>query len=1697
VNNDCPADAFKAVGTSCDDGLFCNVDETCDGTGACTGGSALSCSGNDIGGIAACDNDAILSTFDWRNPFESICDETNDECPTGDNTVNHVCADADNTDGVFNYGGIQTCSAQCDGAGTECEPYIDSNDYCQYDATCNTAPASCSCDYDDSSYCPTSGTIGSGTCYYGTQSCTGSGCGLSHTAMGTYDTCDPVLGPIDTIPPTVGISGAPADWINTDQTATVTCSDSGSGCDATSYKIKIYSSNPVTCPTGYSQYTLTSPQTISSHSWVCGAAKDNTGNTGYSSPVEFKVDEVPPTITDDYANDNVWINTATGTITLTPLDTGDSGLKADPNAVKYCTGSGCDPSTGTTLSSPYQLSFSAEQNTIVRYQSYDNAGSSSTVGEFIVKIDLTAPTTSDDYTDTNWYSTDRSITLTPADTGGSGIQWTKYCESTGCNPATGTSYSGTVTYTTTGDHVFRYASKDNAGNVQTTVEKHIKIDKTAPSGGSITYTDGYYTTASVPITYTLGTDTDSGLDTASGKIQRASATLSSGVCGSFSSFSDLVSESDGSYADTSVLSDNCYKYQYVISDNVGNTATYTSTSVAKVDTTPPELGITGATADGNDMSGTLEAGYNLLTHNFPAVHHAIQFKAGTAASEALQNDKFGLFLTGADAAKKAELKAYYDSRAEIAGTPFLDYLKDAVDGDNPFVYILGDGATTAVQLADAAKLDILTSTADMDVPDDYPLGTYTVTGKIKDIAGNEKTVTLILIVSGDRVPPVITITQPNTLPAQSKTITASADKGTLYQSVTTGSVCDGTLTFVAYADITFTSESDNGKRVCYKASLLPTDNLVTYELSATIAGIDTTAPTVILTDDHADSIVRDADNVLITATFTENDQIDETSPPTISINSVGLVNNEPMTKVSNLVWTYSWDVPAGYDGAHTVTILAYDRAGNENTAATGKTSYTIDNTAPTISGAATTLPNANGWYKTSVTVHFDCTDIGGSGVASVTDDQTLTGEGAGQSVLGTCTDTAGNSASTTVSGINIDKTAPSLNSVGFDADGVAMTGNLADGYTLLTHNFPAIHHKIQYSGTASETLNNEKFGLYLTGASAEVKDALKAYYDTRTELDSLPAFRAYLKEAVDGTKPFAYFDGSTVKLVDAAKWYLLGVTDDMDVPDDYPLGTYTVTGGIKDLADNTQTVTFKLIVTGDRVLPVITIVNPDTTPAQSKTITATKDRGTLYMNINSGGKCDDTLAFVAYADTTFTSQLDNGKTVCYKADLLPTDNVVSYKLSATIAGIDTTPPTLTATFAADGDSMPESPAGTFTLLTHNVAATHRMVQFDTGTSASETLKDELFGLYLKSSSVSTANLTAYYNGRAELPTAFRNYLIAALDGTTHPFAYIDGSPLKLLDAAKTDLLGTPTENMDIPDDYPIGNYTVSGTIYDLAGNPTVVSYTLIVAGYAAIEYTGDTSILTAGPLVNTAPVQLSAQLTQENNDHPRDITLAKVTFVLTPTGGGSTITVPNIPVNALGEAFATWNVPTGVYNVKVSISAGNLYWIEHPYSGEGALTIALGSNDQRVTGGGWIPDTKSTNGKDNFGFTVNYNKNGAPKGNLLFMFRGTDGYNYQVKSTAWSKGGLSFTSTNKAYFTSQCNVKRIDRDTGLVDDSFGGGNWICTVNIQDLDLNVKPVKTPDTFAITIFKADGTIWKQVGTPISQISLGGGNVVVHSK
>ena len=127
------------------------------------------------------------------------------------------------------------------------------------------------------------------------------------------------------------------------------------------------------------------------------------------------------------------------------------------------------------------------------------------------------------------------------------------------------------------------------------------------------------------------------------------------------------------------------------------------------------------------------------------------------------------------------------------------------------------------------------------------------------------------------------------------------------------------------------------------------------------------------------------------------------------------------------------------EGAHTVSFWSVDHAGNVETAK--GLAVKLDLSAPTINGAPTTSPNGVGWYHSPVTVHFTCADqLDLSGIQSCGPDKTLSTEGASQSVVGETVDKAGNSASKTVSGINIDLAGPTVSVSGIAAGGVYTLG---------------------------------------------------------------------------------------------------------------------------------------------------------------------------------------------------------------------------------------------------------------------------------------------------------------------------------------------------------------------------------------------------------------------------------------------------------------------------------------------------------------------------------------------------------------------------------------------------------------------------------------------------------------------------------
>jgi hypothetical protein len=112
----------------------------------------------------------------------------------------------------------------------------------------------------------------------------------------------------------------------------------------------------------------------------------------------------------------------------------------------------------------------------------------------------------------------------------------------------------------------------------------------------------------------------------------------------------------------------------------------------------------------------------------------------------------------------------------------------------------------------------------------------------------------------------------------------------------------------------------------------------------------------------------------------------------------------------------------------TVSGTCTDNAGLTSTQAS--VTVRVDKTDPTISGAPTTSPNGAGWYRADVVVAWTCGDALSGIDGTCPSNSTITGEGSSLSAGASVNDKAGNSASATVSGIKIDRTAPTVGVTG-------------------------------------------------------------------------------------------------------------------------------------------------------------------------------------------------------------------------------------------------------------------------------------------------------------------------------------------------------------------------------------------------------------------------------------------------------------------------------------------------------------------------------------------------------------------------------------------------------------------------------------------------------------------------------------------
>lgn len=272
------------------------------------------------------------------------------------------------------------------------------------------------------------------------------------------------------------------------------------------------------------------------------------------------------------------------------------------------------------------------------------------------------------------------------------------------------------------------------------------------------------------------------------------------------------------------------------------------------------------------------------------------------------------------------------------------------------------------------------------------------------------------VISGSRSPAANANGWNNTNVTVTFTCTAAAG----IKSITASGAASGSST-TSPLQVTVTTEGTN-----QSVTGTCTDN-DDVSRQTTVSGISIDKTNPVISGSRSPAANADGwNNTNVTVTFTCSDARSGVN----SISASGAASGNSTTSPLN--------VTVSSEGENqSVNGTCTDQAGNS--AGTSVTGISIDKTDPVISGTRHLDPNASGWFDRDVPFSFSCTDalsglklITASGNASGSSTTSplavaVTSEGTNRSVTGTCTDKAGNDASTSFSGLNIDKTPPTIN----------------------------------------------------------------------------------------------------------------------------------------------------------------------------------------------------------------------------------------------------------------------------------------------------------------------------------------------------------------------------------------------------------------------------------------------------------------------------------------------------------------------------------------------------------------------------------------------------------------------------------------------------------------------------------------------
>ncbi len=914
---------------------------------------------------------------------------------------------------------------------------------------------------------------------------------------------------IDTVAPVTTATTDPSGWTNGPVQVTLTATDAGgSGVATTYYQVG-----------SGAQKTYTAPFAVSDSSTVTFWSTDKAGNEESHHTLTPQIDSQAP-VTTATTDPSGWTNGAVK-VTLAASDKGGSGL----DTTWYQIGDGATKA--------YDTAFTVSDATQVSYWSTDKAGNEESHNTLTPRIDTQAPTASDDIA-AGWQTGAQTVTMTTADTGGSGVAQL-VCTVDGADqslPPAG----GSFKVTADGEHTISYYAVDAAGNQGDTVTKTLAIDSQAPVTTAATDPKGW-TNGSVQVTLSADDTTagiaTSGIDTIWYQIGDGSATAYSGP----------ITATDAS------------QITYWSTDKAGNEEAH-NTLTPQIDTQAPVTtaatdpkgwtnGAVKVTLAASDKGGS---GLDTIWYQI-GDGSATAYSGPITATDASQITYWSTDKAGNEEAHNT-LTPQIDSQAPVttATTDPSGWTNGAVkvtlaasdkggSGLDTTWYHIGDGATkaydTAFTVSDATqvsywstdkagneeshntltpRIDTQAPTASDDIAAGWQTGAQTVTVTTADTGGSGVAQLVCTVDGADQsLPPAggsfkvtadgehtisyyavdaagnqgDTVTKTLAIDSQAPVTTAATDpKGWTNGSVQVTLSADDTTAGIATSGIdTIWYQIGDGSATAYSGPITATDaSQITY-WSTDKAGNEE-APHHTLTP-QIDTVAP----VTTSADLAAGPAVDwQPSPASVTLSATDDQSGVDTTTFQidgQTPQTYSGPITIADEGSHKVTFFSTDAVGNQEAPQVGYVN--VDSVAPTSSAAGLQVDGATGWQKDAQSVTLTASDavsgvtggqagifysLDGSTYSAYTGPFTVKTEGSNQ-VWYYAVDAAGNLETAHSGFVNIDTTPP-----------VTTASGLVD-----VNNGDFTNHSQQVTLTAADSGSGVKGGDAATWYTDTVGDA--------------------------------------------------------------------------------------------------------------------------------------------------------------------------------------------------------------------------------------------------------------------------------------------------------------------------------------------------------------------------------------------------------------------------------------------------------------------------------------------------------------------------------------------------------------------------------------------------------------------------------